>query len=406
MRCDDLQGLLAGLIAGDLTPSQEEFSRLHLRECPRCQAAYTSLQRTQNQLRDLEADYRPELTDRIARAIARHRTRRNLLGFLGRGLRAAGALAMVAAVIGLVLWQRGPLQKGAAPPPAEPVYLLAGTELLRVELPGRPPTPVGKVGPGARLADGGLLWDGELLYRLSDRPGGTPEPMGTAPHSNSDALVASAGGRLRFVWNVGLVESNSQKIQVTPIGTSERSFPADLHPKEGRAYAAVLSPDGSSLYLLAKAGENWFIKVVETENHALTKAHLLPGGFGPHSTILLSRDGTRLYVIDLDRLMTIDLARSTILLDREIQEITATAALSPAGDRILAARPGGGLTLLDAESGKVLRQREGPQYRQILWRGPWAYALGAYGLDLIDPARLTVTATSPVPDAASRIAIP
>jgi hypothetical protein len=408
MSCDEMQGLLAGLIAGDLPPAQEEFVRIHLNDCPRCQGAYASLRRTQAQLESLDADYWPQLTGRINQATLRQRRSRTVLGLLGRGLRAAGALALMTAVLGLVLWQRGPLQQPAAPPRPEPAFLLTEDALLWVPAPGQAVHRLSDAEPGARLLPEGLLWSGRALFRLGPmtQPDMRPEHIGKLPPSSADALLVTSGATSRLIWHEFFPDTQSSRFHVSVVDLTTGSLVPDPNPKEGRVYKAVPSPDGSFLYLLAQAGQNWFVKVIETHGHSLATAHRLTGGFGAGSTMLLSPAGDRLHVVDRGRLLTFDLSRSTIALDREVAGLSAIAALSPAGDQILSARPEGGLALVDLTDGHVERQTEGETYKEIIWKGPWAYGLREGALDLIDPDRLEIKATTSVPAETRQLLVP
>lgn len=415
MRCDDLQVLLAGLVADDLSPAQEEFVNLHLQACPRCQPAYAALRQTQRQLSRLDADYRPELTERITETLQLHRTRRSIVGFLGRSLRAVGALAAVALVVAAVIWQKGPLQRPAAPPSASSVYLLSGDQLLRVDRLGQSARVIDEVEPGSHFLDGGLLWSGKGIYRLSAEPDRKPEPWVTLPTGRPDSLFLSAGSVHRLIAHESresALGGSTGWFKVINIDPETGLADGDSIPREGHAYDGVISPDGRTLYLLAEVGGNWFVKEIETAGNSLTQAHLLSsrefGGIPRRSSLVLSPAGDQLHVVGMHRLLTIDLATSRVLLDQEL-EVSRIAALSPAGDQLLAVRPIGGLTLVDLKTGESLKELDGDlgeNYWELLWQGSWAYGLRRGAIDLIDPVRLEVVATTTLSEQTGQIMLP
>lgn len=405
MRCDDLRGLLAGLAAGDLSPAQEEFVHLHLQGCARCQTAYAGLLQTRRQMESLRDDsYHPRLTGRITREIGRHRTRRAILSWTGRGLRGAGVLAVVTLVIGLLLWQRGPLQQAAAPPPPQPVYLVAGTDLLYLEAPGREPRRVATLPPGAQLLPGGLLRFDSVLDRIHlPRSSEVPGPSAARVTDALPAEVRHIAGSDRSAWLIRQVDS---AFAVDRLDLATGAVAPDPAPKEGEVFRALLSPDGSELYLLARAGGFPYVKVIDPQTGGLRTAHRLTAGFGPQALLLLSGEGALLHVIDEGRLMVIDQRRSAIALDRQVGGLTAVAAISPDGSQILSARPDGGLSLVDARTGEIIRQSDRHRYSQVLWHGDWAYGLREGALDLVDPSGLQVKRSSPVPTGTTHLQLP
>ncbi|MFZ5813797.1 MAG: anti-sigma factor family protein [Bacillota bacterium] len=405
MRCDDLQGLLAGLVAGDLSPAQEEFLRLHLQSCPHCQTSYTGLLRTRRQLEGLtDESYQPRLTGRITRAIARSRGRRAILIGAGRGLRAAGALLTLGLVVALLLWQQWPLQQAAAPPPAGPVYLVAGRDLLRVDAPGQEPHRAARLPEGAELWPTGLLRFGSVLNLIHlPSQSGLP-PAGARVTDSLPAGTRHLVGDGRTVW---LVRQEGSAFAVDRLLLETGRLVPDPAPKEGQVYRAALSADRSALYLLARTGGSlYYVKVVDPASGALRSAHLLPEGVGPGALLLPDPLPGLLHLVDQGRLLTLDLERGAILLDLQIPGLTTVAALSPDGSRLLSARPDGGLLLVERATGKILRQRSGHRYRQLLWQEGWVHALGAGTLDLVDPQRLRVRASTPVPAEATALQLP
>lgn len=412
MRCDDLQGLLTGLVAGDLTPAQEEFVRLHLQGCARCQTAFAGLLQTRRQL-SLLADerYQPQLGPRVSRAMERHRARRAVIAWSARSLRAAGVLAAVALVFGLLLWQQGPDLRSAGPA-APPAYMVVGRELMELDLTNRSSRAV-KLSHGyGTLHPGGLVIAGPGVYRLDPPDLLEPEVVPLDPLKLGPGMISYANFPSALTIRDGpvawTVKSTSRPRQTgTGLPTMESGFRLDRinletgeveeDPvwKAGHGLAAALSPDGRHLYLLARldGDTGLFVKVINTRTRELVDAHRPTAGFGPLSRLLISTDGDRLFLIDQGRLLSIDLKRGAVLLDREEPELTAQAALSPDATQLVTARPDGGLALWDAATGEPLRLIEGRRYRSLTWQGDWIYAAHDAGLDLVSPTSLRMTSS-------------
>ncbi len=389
-----MQELLVGLVAGDLSPAQEEFVRLHLAGCPRCQERYAGLKRTRAALAALHADYRPQLTGRIAKAIARERG--------GLALRRWGGLvARVGGVAAVLLFLLVAVLQGPAPRPAravaEPVYVLQDRFLLQVDLASRATRQMAELDSvGGRIFEGGLLdlsWD---LYEIT--PSGEPVHLLEDRDShidNADAVMrrGSALWLARNYMRPGQ-EQAFDGFVLDRLDLTTGQIDPDPAPKEGTVLKGILSPDGRYAYLLAKIDTGTYVKMVDTETRSLLTAHRLPSGFDALSQLLLTSDGATLYVRGLGRLTAIDLARGNISLDLADESLTASMTMNPKGDRLLIATSQGGLAVRDAKTGQVLRQSAAtPRYDAIEWREDWIYGRHYEGIDLIDPVTLKVVST-------------
>jgi|GEM_PF-5148798 len=416
MQCDEIQGMLAGRLADELSPAQEEFLQLHLTGCPQCQASYADLTRTRNDLHDLATDYHPQLSGRISRAIASRRAGITARRWTGLAVRIGGLAAAMLLVVYAVLQVPG--LRSAGTPPAQ-VYVIEGRDLMQIDLATGSTRRMGDLhSPGGRFLGGNLIRSAGLT---EVSPSGIPVDL-TLPMDDSELLVLTEnadavlrdGSSLWLVYNharPGDEPLNDRAFEgpggfvLDRFDLQTGAIDQDPSPKEGVVQRALLSPDGKTAYLLAQlttspgpgmTERTTYVKVVDLASRRLITAHRLTSGFGSLAQLHLSPDGARLYVTDLGRLMAIDLAAGTVAFDLEVDGVTATATLNPAGDRLLIATLPDLIVLDTATGTELYRGRANPHYSTLIWRGDWIYGHRYGGIDLIDPQSLKVVKSVPI----------
>lgn len=351
MTCHDLRDFLAGYESGELAPAQEEFVALHLEGCPACRQSLADLRLTRRQLEGLRLErWQPDLSARVARRLGR---RVFVIG-LGRwALRFGVAVVFLALVFGL------PGGSGPAAPPAATVYV-SGDEGLTALATGT----------------GSVRELGALAGRRF--------------------LGVAADGRTG--WWLRDVEGLAFAVDQVDLTTGELA--ADPAPKPGRAYGGALSPDGKSAYVVAAVQGVTYLKRVDLVTRFREDAWSL-GDFPPEAAVLPR--GDRVYLAAADRLATVTADGAVSV--RPVPGLTPVAALD-AGGRLVSARTGGGLLLVEPGSGRVTGRMAGPVY-EALATGPGGALYGAAGtlLEVRAGRRLTVVQRLPLPARAAGLVI-
>lgn len=366
MNCSDLQGLLSGYAADELSPVQTEFVALHLRECPGCRRTLDDLRLTHTQLETLRFDgYHPQLTDRINRALYR-RHAWLALGRWGRFGAAVSLPALVVLVLFLVL--RTPGLTVPTPASGHAVYLVAGGWAIAADSSSGEARRLQPVAPGAQVAGGFLLTEG-TLYQLG--------PDRVRPVAKTDGLLVGGTPDGSAVWVARQIAADSFAVDRVAVATGEISPGPEVSP--GQVHGGIVSDDGQRLYLLAGVADEIFVKVISTGNRERADAYRLPlVGRGAR----LLAHGETLYVVDEGLVVRLTLAPDGGLLVQEVPGLTHTVALAPDGSTLAAVLEDGDVALIDSGTLRVTRRTSGAGYQELVWTEPdRLLAMKAEGFD-------------------------
>lgn len=398
MTCQEMDELLAGYVAQELPPAQTEFVRLHLDQCPHCRLTEADLLLTRRQLATLrEERWQPRLTGRITHAMRQANARRMALRWAQWALRAAAVAAALYAAVSL--WDQPlPLFDGPAPAgtsvPAGNVLVLERSELLRVDVARQSLEPVLQVHPNAGLIAGGgsyLALSGGKLSAVNPRGG-----SGVGIAENVQGRLAAVSPDGRSAW---LVRQSSEPEQFwldrLDIATGEVS--RDPGAEAGHILSSAVSPDGQTLYMVARVGSLMYLKLADAGSRRVERFYSVPG-MALSATPLAAPDGT-VYVADLGRVLAFgpDGMREVF----RSAQATPVAMLTEGGKRLVMARAGGGLMEVDLASGRVGRQQSGPAYSHITVGDGWLFALTEKKLAVVDPGTLRPVSEMALPGPAN-----
>ncbi|HLN64802.1 MAG TPA: zf-HC2 domain-containing protein [Symbiobacteriaceae bacterium] len=385
MTCRDLTDMLIAYQSGELAPAQHEFVALHLEQCADCRRALADLQLTRRQLEALRSDpWQPQLTDRIAGALARERATATAGRWLGALLR-TGAAAVVAGAVVLAAFVLAPgLQsRSAAPAAGTSALLVAGTSLVRVD------SSAGKVDRWDQATAGaGVVSGGGKRFAISAGTlleyGPTPDDIRVVARK-VDGRLAGAAPDGRTVWLVRSAANSTYAIDAVDVATG--AVTPDSHPKAGLPGQSAVSPDGRQLLLMVEIDGLTYLKVIDTATATREEAHPLLT-YTRAARPLPAPDGKTVWVAGEENLARVIIGDADRVTYRVVPGLTPAAALSPDGRRLAAAGARGGLLLVDPTTGRVVTRTTGPAYTDLAWQGDWLYAARDGELDILRPTRL------------------